>query len=269
MKKLLFMIPVLFFLIGNLQAQEVKKTVEKKVVIVKKTTDENGKIVEERIEATGADADKLLKEMKESGELEDIDIEIMVDEKVKVKKEKSSSNVWISKGDSKSKTIEVEIENDDGDEEEGTIIMRIKKDGMDEPRVLKWVTEGGEFPHDLKELMEKENIDIKFGDEDGKEMQTIFVEADDEDLPEVKVRMGVRVMGNGSVSIAGVEEGSSAEKAGLKEGDIITEIDDYHIENYRGLMERLAEYNAGDKIKVRYVRDGKANNASLKLAGRE
>lgn len=329
MKKLFMMMSFLLFSGMCLQAQEVKKVEEKKVVVVTKKTDENGKITEERIEASGADADKLLKELKESGEMEDIDIEIIMKEGKNIKKKKTSSIVSISKDAKNEKTVEVKVTgNDDdsrtivirtndpetgetvermwnvvGDEypedlkkimeeenilidqdeksksikinmdkdggENGKVIFRINKDGMDEGKVMEWISEGGEFPIDLNELMEKEKIDLKFSEGKDGELHTIIVESDEDDLPEVNVRMGVRVLGKGDVIVAEVEGGSSAEKAGLKEADMITEIDDYSITSYKSLMERLANYKAGDKIKVRFIRDGKANTTSLQLAGRE
>ena len=50
--------------------------------------------------------------------------------------------------------------------------------------------------------------------------------------------------------IDSVDPGSAAEKAGLKHGDIITEIDGRVVTSYEDLVERLSSYNAGEKVVV-------------------
>lgn len=67
------------------------------------------------------------------------------------------------------------------------------------------------------------------------------------------------------VYINGFSEGSSAKDAGLKVGDIITSINTAKVRTVPELMAQVAMFKPGDKIKVDYVRDGKANTAQVLL----
>lgn len=67
--------------------------------------------------------------------------------------------------------------------------------------------------------------------------------------------------------IAEVQKGGSAEKAGLKVGDVITKIDDKNIDSISKLRYNLYQYNIGDKVKVTYIRNGKTNVVDVILEG--
>ncbi len=67
------------------------------------------------------------------------------------------------------------------------------------------------------------------------------------------------------VKINEVKKESSAEKAGLKVGDIITKIDNKDINGPDELMEAVQSYKPKDELKVYYKRDGKKNDVKLKL----
>jgi serine protease Do len=67
------------------------------------------------------------------------------------------------------------------------------------------------------------------------------------------------------VYVAGVNPGSSAEKAGLKEGDIITKINGIQVNSSAELQEIVATQRPGDKIKVDYVRKGDAKETTATL----
>ena len=69
---------------------------------------------------------------------------------------------------------------------------------------------------------------------------------------------------NGAV-IAEVNSGSSADKAGLKAGDIITKLGDYKVKDYKYLKYYLYRYKVGDKVEVTYTRDGKENTTTITL----
>ena len=60
------------------------------------------------------------------------------------------------------------------------------------------------------------------------------------------------------VYIVSVEEGATAEKAGLKKGDIITKFDGTSVTGIQGLKETLTYYKAGEEIEITYssVQDG-------------
>jgi len=65
--------------------------------------------------------------------------------------------------------------------------------------------------------------------------------------------------------ITEVSRESAAEKAGLKEGDIITRIDDRKIEDPDDLTKAIREHKAGDKVSVTFLRDKKEQKISAEL----
>ena len=52
----------------------------------------------------------------------------------------------------------------------------------------------------------------------------------------------------------GVSEGRPAQKAGIKAGDIITQIGDYTISSMDSYMQTLGKFKKGDKVKVKIKR---------------
>lgn len=69
-----------------------------------------------------------------------------------------------------------------------------------------------------------------------------------------------------SRSAPAVVQDSPADKAGLKNGDIITKINDMKIGAHGGMMTIIGMYKPGDTIDVTYLRDGKERQAELTLA---
>ena len=66
--------------------------------------------------------------------------------------------------------------------------------------------------------------------------------------------------------ITEVTKESAAEKAGLKEGDVITKVGDDKIEDADDLYKAVGKYKPEDKVTVTYKRDGKENKATVTLA---
>ena len=62
-----------------------------------------------------------------------------------------------------------------------------------------------------------------------------------------------------------VISGSPAQKAGLKDGDIITKIDDIEISKNISLGSLIGEKSVGDKVKITYIRDGKESTSVATL----
>jgi serine protease Do len=60
--------------------------------------------------------------------------------------------------------------------------------------------------------------------------------------------------------------GSPAEKAGLKEGDIITKVDGNSIDESHSLTSLLGQHNVGDTVTLTIVRDGKEQTLQVTLA---
>jgi len=60
-------------------------------------------------------------------------------------------------------------------------------------------------------------------------------------------------------------KGSAAGKMGLKIGDIITRVDDEEIDDPRDLSRVIGGHEAGDKVTITYMRDGKEQKATGEL----
>lgn len=78
-------------------------------------------------------------------------------------------------------------------------------------------------------------------------------------VPQYKVSLGIMpsyVDSDNGMKVDGVMEGRTGQKAGLKQGDVITKIGDCEVKEIYSYMECLSELNAGDKVELRYKRNG-------------
>jgi len=71
--------------------------------------------------------------------------------------------------------------------------------------------------------------------------------------------------GNGQAVVGKVTEGSAADKAGLKTGDIITKVDDHSIGDFHQLSDVIDDYKPGDKVTITYKRGGKEKRTKAVL----
>lgn len=67
------------------------------------------------------------------------------------------------------------------------------------------------------------------------------------------------------VYVTAVTEGSAAEKAGLRPGDVIVKVDDEEVTTSEELTSKKNEHEAGDTIKITYVRSGKTEHVKVTL----
>ncbi len=67
------------------------------------------------------------------------------------------------------------------------------------------------------------------------------------------------------VLLSKIESGSPAEKADLRVGDIITGVDDTTITDIASFRYALYKYSAGDKITIKYIRNGKEHTTNVTL----
>ena len=67
------------------------------------------------------------------------------------------------------------------------------------------------------------------------------------------------------VYVQGLTEGSAASQAGLKMGDIITQINGVAVNTSSQLQEQVARFRPGDKIKVSYLRGNDTNTTEATL----
>ena len=65
--------------------------------------------------------------------------------------------------------------------------------------------------------------------------------------------------------IVNITEKSAAEKSGLKEGDIITRIDDTKVEDHDDLSKAITKHKPEEKVTVTYLRDGKQSTTTATL----
>ncbi len=64
---------------------------------------------------------------------------------------------------------------------------------------------------------------------------------------------------------AAIVKGGAADKAGLKEGDIITAVDNIEINKDNKLNDAIGQYIAGDKVMIAYSRDGNKKEVEVVL----
>ncbi len=67
------------------------------------------------------------------------------------------------------------------------------------------------------------------------------------------------------VALVSVEKGYAAEKAGLKKGDVILEVGGTKINNSAHFRYVLYKYELGDKVKVKYYRNGSEKETTMTL----
>ena len=86
--------------------------------------------------------------------------------------------------------------------------------------------------------------------------------------PKYKVTMGIMPdyteHGDG-LHVDGVTENRLAEKAGIKEGDIITKIGSTEIKEVYSYMDALAKITPGEELDVTYIRDGETKIVKVKF----
>lgn len=84
-------------------------------------------------------------------------------------------------------------------------------------------------------------------------------------------RAGILVPENvdGGVAVYSVVNGSPADKAGLKKGDIIIELGDKDVDSLADFRYALYKYAPGDEVSVTYVRDGEEKIAKMTLGESE
>lgn len=79
-----------------------------------------------------------------------------------------------------------------------------------------------------------------------------------------RVRFGLEVKGR-AAEVTAVRDDSPAEKAGLRRGDRITEIDGRPLRNGIDYYVRLRGHHPGEPVKVKYERGGRSESATIKL----
>jgi S1-C subfamily serine protease len=68
--------------------------------------------------------------------------------------------------------------------------------------------------------------------------------------------------------VAGVSQGSAAERAGVKTGDIITAVNGVNIKDAGELRNTIGMLRVGDKVEISFLRDGKPRKTTALIAER-
>lgn len=85
-------------------------------------------------------------------------------------------------------------------------------------------------------------------------------------IDENRAMLGVSTdQADSGAEIESVTKESGAEKAGLKEGDIITKVGDKKIETPDDLTEAIQDHKPGDKVSITYLRDKKEQKVNAEL----
>ena len=69
--------------------------------------------------------------------------------------------------------------------------------------------------------------------------------------------------------VAEIVEGGAADKAGIKQGDVIIEVENRPIQSSAELQERIASYRPGDEVTVKIWRDGKSLDKTIVLRNKD
>ncbi len=70
---------------------------------------------------------------------------------------------------------------------------------------------------------------------------------------------------DGGVKITSLVSGGAAEAHGLQRGDVITSIGGEEVSNYSETVEVIQSHKIGEKVRVEYIRDGKAQSEDIAL----
>lgn len=79
------------------------------------------------------------------------------------------------------------------------------------------------------------------------------------------VKEGALVTSDGSNNTSAVIKGSPADKAGLKDGDIITKVNNIAVGEHGSISSLIAQYTPGTTVTVTYIRDKKEQTTQMTL----
>lgn len=226
---------------------DIEMNVEQQSQKIKIMTKVNGGAMEE-IEFD-LDSDEMPVEVKELLRREGIDLETL-------------ESVGGSK---KIKFIDKDKRVEDFDEEDSGPKKRIKILSSEGNEVKEMEWEGDAIPVDVKELLEKEGIDVKEleGGAGGKMIKVI---KSGKAKRSKKAQLGVGIEEHpAGVFVGSVMAESSAMVAGLKKGDVITAVNGIAVRNPAELVKQIKDKQPGEEILVKYTRGGSDFDVSVLL----
>jgi type II secretory pathway component PulC len=252
----------LFFLVfglTNINAQETE-TKPKKIVIISTTIDDKGNEITERKVLEGAAAETYLLEEKGNS------TKVTVDEKEGTNGKKQ---IIIRKqtDDAEITEQQIELSNEDVQVVEGgngkVIIKKMHPAGEDEMDDEFTFLSTEDEVNDGSQVTVEKNVEIL---SDGSE-KTVITKTIIKPAPN-RAFLGV-VPGDAikeGVLLDLIIEESPAAKAGLKKGDIITQINETTVNTFEDLTKILATFKPEDAINISYIREGNKNQTKATLA---
>lgn len=269
MKKLFLSIS--FFILGSLFIMSFAQT-EKKIIIKKKIVDSNGTETVEEIILTGEDAENvdINDYLNEGSDIQDIDVDINI--------EKLTDDIDFS----------------------GEDLQIFRFDGSNLDEILQ---NNPDISNEIKEKLKDLNLEDlgNFMDSETNERKIIIMSDGDrvldEDLDEILDRSEFKWNGSETFSfgsceeqndpkaflgvwpgelsdakgvvLGGISEKSAAEKAGLQEGDIITNIGGKAVKTFSELATVIKEYQPEDNVIIQYIRENEPRSVEVTLGKRE
>ncbi|MDZ5621390.1 trypsin-like peptidase domain-containing protein [Nocardioides sp. HM23] len=79
-------------------------------------------------------------------------------------------------------------------------------------------------------------------------------------------RLGIEIGdGEAGAVVRSIEDGSAAARAGIREGDVITRVDDHAIDRAGSLVATIRSYRPDDQVTITYLRGGDQETTELQL----
>lgn len=227
---------------GTSHAQNESPEVHKKIVIVKKTIDENGNVNEETTVLEGEEAENFnmdeLPAMEEGAHQFDIRVE---------SSEIENFN-WVEEG---SENTEININGEH-------FIFSEDMESLDD------------LPEDVKAKLAELNINIEELS-DGKEKRIMMFKSSH--VNDNKAFLGVMIDESqdlkSGLMLSDIVKESAAEKAGLKAGDVLTKVDGKAVNTYEELVEVLKDKKVGDDVNLEYKRGTSVRTSKASLSERK
>lgn len=165
---------------------------------------------------------------------------------------KDIENININKiFDGENMEVRVDVKGEgDVDKDERVIIVRGDKDKNKRKERMEWINDN----------------DDRFFPERDRRMFNFKADKPNDN----KASLGVMIEDtDNGVLITDLVDGSAAAAAGLRRGDVLLKINDKYIFTSNGLIDALHPYNPNEKVKVKYIREGKEKSADAVLKARK
>ncbi|MEX0968526.1 MAG: PDZ domain-containing protein [Bacteroidia bacterium] len=125
--------------------------------------------------------------------------------------------------------------------------------------------------HTTEATIGKKNPVINIPELNLPEPQSYYLYKESEELsdrPFLGVYTKAQPSGENGVIVSKVIEGTTADKMGLAKGDLILKVNGKEVNSLEELKSELAEMEVGEKVRLKYLRDGKTIKSKEEIQGR-